>query len=368
MPQENLAEQQRSILRRLSSVDLTSNVINRPVVAEALEKHLAALGLSQRPITWAKDGTHAHNLVARSDPEPMEPNLPDKFGPVFHWSAQRAEEIWTDARDSAKAAGYGAQLDLVKSLIRGHSVRLSVPWRLYEGRLTGDRGHRTDPDNSPVWQAATDALEYAARASAECALAMSERLSLPETATLSQQKEMHTSYKGVWLPYVDAFEAGLWLFWITSSAVIALPRPQLQLHGEQLHAVNGPAVSWHEGEEQFFFLNGVHVPREIVETPASELDPRLLLKERNTEVRREIVRKIGIERVCEVLEAECLDRQGNYELLLLNLGDWRTRPFLKMRNPSIGVYHIEGVAPECRTVAQALAWRNQSDVPPSVLT
>jgi hypothetical protein len=92
------------------------------------------------------------------------------------------------------------------------------------------------------------------------------------------------------------------------------------------------------------------------------------LKERNVQVRREIVRKIGIERVCEALEAECLDRQGNYELLLLDLQDGRTRPFLKMKNPSIGVYHIEGVAPECRTVAEALAWRNQSDVPPTVLT
>jgi hypothetical protein len=39
-----------------------------------------------------------------------------------------------------------------------------------------------------------------------------------------------------------------------------------------------------------------------------------------------------------------------------------------MKNPSVGVYHIEGVSPECQTVAEALAWRNQSDVPPSVLT
>lgn len=30
--------------------------------------------------------------------------------------------------------------------------------------------------------------------------------------------------------------------------------------------------------------------------------------------------------------------------------------------------YIEGVAPECRTVAEALAWRNQSDIPPAVLT
>jgi hypothetical protein len=94
----------------------------------------------------------------------------------------------------------------------------------------------------------------------------------------------------------------------------------------------------------------------------------MLLSELNTEVRREIVRKVGIERVCETLNAECIDRAGNYELLLLDLQDGRRRPFLKMKNPSVGVYHIEGVDPRCRTVAEALAWRNQSDVPPSVIT
>lgn len=142
----------------------------------------------------------------------------------------------------------------------------------------------------------------------------------------------------------------------------------MKLKEGQLHSEHGPAVRWPGGQEEYFVLNGVHVPREIVETPASELNPALILRERNAEVRREIVRKIGIERVCEGLQARCIDSQGDYELLLLNLQDGRSRPYLKMKNPSIGVYHIEGVFPGCETVAQALAWRNQSDVPPSVLT
>ena len=150
--------------------------------------------------------------------------------------------------------------------------------------------------------------------------------------------------------------------------MIALARPIVQVRGRQLHSDYGPAVRWPEGEEEYFMLNDVQVPREIVETPASELDPRLMLHERNAEVRREIVRKIGIERVCEGLDAKCIDSQGDYELLLLDLQDGRHRPYLKMKNPSIGVYHIEGVFPGCETVAEALAWRNQSDLPPSVLT
>jgi hypothetical protein len=218
-------------------------------------------------------------------------------------------------------------------------VLLSVPWRRYEQRFTGDRGRRTNPEY--VWRQAGDALEYAARACAEYAW---------ERDRIKKQSEWHVD--NVWVPFVDAHEAGLLLFWITTEQVIALTRPAIKLNGEQLHSDRGPAVSWPEGGQQYYFLNDVHVPREIVETPARELDPRLMLREQNA----------------QALGAECIDRQGDYELLLLDLQDGRMRPYLKMKNPSVGVYHIEGVAPECRTVAEALAWRNQSDSPPTVLT
>ena len=68
------------------------------------------------------------------------------------------------------------------------------------------------------------------------------------------------------------------------------------------------------------------------------------------------------------LGAKVADRQGDYELLLLDLGDKRNRPYLKMLNPSIGTWHVEGVHPDCATVEQALNWRNQTDVKPEVLT
>jgi hypothetical protein len=115
-------------------------------------------------------------------------------------------------------------------------------------------------------------------------------------------------------------------------------------------------------------LNGVKVTEEIVMTPSAALDPHLLLKEKNAEVRREIVRKVGIDRVVIDLGAKVADRQGDYELLLLDLGDKRNRPYLKMLNPSIGTWHVEGVHPDCATVEQALNWRNQTDVKPEVLT
>lgn len=351
---------QADILSRLSAVDVASGAVDKATVARTLEQYLATLKLSPRPIIWAKDAQHAHQMVVQSDLAFVEGELRDSLVDVFHHTMEREHQLWDEPRARAREAGHGTQLAVVKALVQGNSVLLSIPWRAYEGRSTGDRGARTSSSHDPPWGIVSDALDYAARASAECVWARVDR---------SHNSGGYVNHVDKWLPFIDAFAAGLWCFWITDSDVIALPRPTLELNvHDQLHSERGPAVHWDDGEQVFFFLNGVHVPREIVETPASELDPRLLLRERNVEVRRELVRKIGIERVCEVLEAKCLDRQGNYELLLLDLQDGRTRPFLKMKNPSIGVYHIEGVAPECSTVAEALAWRNQSDVPPSVLT
>lgn len=103
-------------------------------------------------------------------------------------------------------------------------------------------------------------------------------------------------------------------------------------------------------------------------TPANKLDSNLVLTEKNAEVRREIVRKIGTEKLCQDLKAKIIDMKDNYELLDLNIGDNRMRPYLKMINPSIGTYHIEGVHPNCRTVDQALKFRNGRSGRPVILT
>lgn len=136
-----------------------------------------------------------------------------------------------------------------------------------------------------------------------------------------------------------------------------------------LHKDLGPAILYADGFS-LYYLNGVEMPQEIVETPADKLDPKIILREKNVEIRREIVRKIGINRICEGLNAKCIDKKEDYELLLLDLGDGRRRPYLKMKNPSIDAEHIEGCHPDCDTVEKALAWRNSLKTykKPEVLT
>ena len=161
-------------------------------------------------------------------------------------------------------------------------------------------------------------------------------------------------------PILDAFCAGAWFLYWTDDTIYWFAKPTLHLSAARiLHREDGPAVV--SDAEDLYFLNGVLVEPWLVETPADKLDPLLFAQQENAEVRREFVRKIGVERLCTKLGTQVLDRSddGMYELHLVDLkgatGPW---PYLKMRNPSIGVYHMEAVAKECRTVKAALAFRN----------
>ncbi len=134
-----------------------------------------------------------------------------------------------------------------------------------------------------------------------------------------------------------------------------------------LHADGEMAIEWRDGYGEYY-LNGVSVDEEIVLTPAEKIYPHSVLKTNNAEIRREIVRKIGVERLCEKLGAKCIDTYKDYELLILDLKDGRERPYLKMKNPSIGTYHLEGVPPNTKTVKQALEFRNKTIEEPLILT
>jgi len=134
----------------------------------------------------------------------------------------------------------------------------------------------------------------------------------------------------------------------------------------KLHNEKGPAIAYSDGLE-IWALNGIIMKKEHVQTPWNKLNVSDAIKETNLEVRRELVRKIGIERIVKELGAKTLDTKGNYELLELKVGANR-RPFLKMLNPSIGTYHIEGVPPNTKTVEDALEFRNGTKEDPVILT
>lgn len=135
----------------------------------------------------------------------------------------------------------------------------------------------------------------------------------------------------------------------------------------QPHNANGPYWKWRD-ELGLYAINGVRVPSWLPNTPAEKIHGKRVVEERNAEVRREIVRKIGIGKLCKDLKAKPLDTYGNYRLLEVDTGNGRRYPMLEMVNPSIGTIHIEGVPPGIDTCLKALYWRNGIEELPETLS
>ena len=145
-------------------------------------------------------------------------------------------------------------------------------------------------------------------------------------------------------------------FYVFPDCCILTEKPkEIKMAQGLLHNEYGPSI-YYEGDLKIYSLHGVKVPQWLVETKAEKIDPKKVLEIKNAEVRREFVRKIGIDRVWHKL-ANVIDKKGDYEVGLIDVGDERKRPYLKMLNPSIGTWHVECVGPECKTVEQALNFR-----------
>jgi hypothetical protein len=80
-------------------------------------------------------------------------------------------------------------------------------------------------------------------------------------------------------------------------------------------------------------------------------------KYKNAEVRMQYIKKLGVDRLKS--HGKLIDKRGVYQLIDMAklFEDISYAPYLFMVNPSTGETHAEGVAPECKTVQQAINWR-----------
>ena len=140
----------------------------------------------------------------------------------------------------------------------------------------------------------------------------------------------------------------------------------------QLHKNGGPALAYPDGW-CIYALNGVRMSREYVETPAERIDPATVFAEKNSEIRRELIRKIGVERFLSKAPHKVLETKGSYQLLSVELSEEiKDARYLKMLNPSVGAWHVEAVHPTCNTVQESVNWRasqkTDQEWSPAVLT
>lgn len=158
------------------------------------------------------------------------------------------------------------------------------------------------------------------------------------------------------------------VFPIDEVCIVCQPFTTIRRNQSGLHCINGPAVSYtpmyakdsDRAKSEVYALNGVRMKKEYVMTPAEDIKAEDILKETNVEVRRELLRKVGIEAMLKALPHKLMDAKDDYELFSIELSaEVKDARYLKMTNPSIGVYHMEAVGPECNTVQDAIDWRAQ---------
>ena len=255
----DISDHARQIVSRLDAVDRASEAVDRPRAEKALMAHLAALDLPARPVIWAEDYTAAVKIIYRAAESAA-------------WSAARSaawsaaeSAAWSAARSAAWSAAESAARSAAESAAR--SAAESAAW-------------------SAAWSAAESAAESAAWSAAESA-AWSAAWSAAESADPAVTRTV-----GIWLPFVEATEAGLWLFWVTDAQIIAVGRPAMQIVGDRLHCTDGPAVAWPNGAK-FWFWRGVQVGREIVENPSS-ITLAGIDAERNQERRRVLIERYRV--------------------------------------------------------------------------
>ena len=132
---------------------------------------------------------------------------------------------------------------------------------------------------------------------------------------------------------------------------------EIHKKGIKLHKDGGPALSFRDGYS-LYFLNGIDMGKKYVMTPAEKIEGLDILKEKNVDKRRELIRKVGIEKMLDILPHKIHDTKGDYQLIGIDLSEeLKDRRYLKMKNPSIGIWHLEGVEQDCNTVQEAINWR-----------
>ncbi len=138
----------------------------------------------------------------------------------------------------------------------------------------------------------------------------------------------------------------------------------------RLHCDGGPAVLYRDGFS-VWALNGVRVPEWLAVDRAESIDPSKIRQLKNAEVRREFVRKVGLDRIRYKLSGLVLDKKTvplktpiasdwpcRYSVESLDFGNGTVRHVLVMDNPSLPeVEHVEYVPVSCRTVEEAMNFR-----------
>jgi hypothetical protein len=138
-------------------------------------------------------------------------------------------------------------------------------------------------------------------------------------------------------------------------------KPKIHWESNRLHNSNGMAVEYSDGWG-WYCLNGIPMKKEHILAKPDEIDVKVILSEKDVDIRRELIRKVGILKLKST--GKLIDKLGDYELIdmrkPLMLDSYA--PHLLMKNPSLeDTWHLEGVPPDIKTCVEANNWQATGD-------
>jgi len=221
-----------------------------------------------------------------------------------------------------------------------HLKALAQPCRPVQ--FIGGLGAARDAVWSASWDAARDAAWDAARGAARDAArdaAWGAAWGAAIANSLYDHPQYH-SFRAVWMPFIDACEAGLFVYWITQAEVIAVPRPLFRFRGEHLHGDGMPAIAYPNGERHYFW-RGVRIPEEWGRVHSEHWRPEWLLAAKNAEHRRVLIQGLGYHRIMAALPNTLIHSQDGMELREITKAvDVEPIRLLKVVCPSTGFAHV----------------------------
>jgi hypothetical protein len=261
-----ISTEAQALIDRLARVDPAKPRNDKTAIEKAVTAFLAALGVECPPLVWAEDARTGYRCVVEQAgvKGARKPRWDTRWEAA--WFAAR-DAIGDDKRGAAWDAAYDAADPIAEAAAREKLWAAALDatrWAAWSSVPPSAMGAVWDHPGTP-W------------ANARIGIAYLNGLAVFDHPAIAKYAEIE-------LAMLDAFEAGLFRYWITRSSVICVMQPTLSVVDDDLHRADGPAVWWPSGE-QYFFWRGVEVPAWAIEEPEKITDEAMRDEEGET-VRR----------------------------------------------------------------------------------
>jgi hypothetical protein len=226
-----ISPEAQALIDRLACVDPARPRSDKATIERAIALHLAELELPERPCVWAEGALASYRIVAARGEGHEDAALLRKTD--VRTAADDQVTMANDAQYAPFAARMAAT-DILR-LLAPHDAETMV-------RAAADVAGFDPASYRGVNLALQDAIEAVGFAN--------DHAVFKDPATAKAAR--------VWLHLFDAFEAGLFLYWITSHDVVCVLQPVLAIVNGRLHRTDGPAIEWPSGET-FYLRHGARL-------------------------------------------------------------------------------------------------------------